>query len=84
VASTSLPRTVSSGKYYYDISDILGSCSAAPVLSIKFGSAPNIATQLADAPNAETCPYGVEQIYGFPNRQYIRKEQSDFGWDWGP
>lgn len=23
-------------------------------------------------------------MYEFPNRWYIRKEQSDFGWDWGP
>lgn len=23
-------------------------------------------------------------IYEFPNRWFIRKEQSDFGWDWGP
>lgn len=23
-------------------------------------------------------------MYEFPNREYIRKEQSDFGWDWGP
>lgn len=24
------------------------------------------------------------QLYQFPNRWFIRKEQSDFGWDWGP
>ena len=23
-------------------------------------------------------------VYEIPNRQFIRKEQSDFGWDWGP
>jgi beta-mannosidase len=23
-------------------------------------------------------------VYEFPNREFIRKEQSDFGWDWGP
>jgi beta-mannosidase len=26
----------------------------------------------------------VQQLYVFPNRWFIRKEQSDFGWDWGP
>ncbi len=26
----------------------------------------------------------MEQVYEFPNRQFMRKEQSDFGWDWGP
>ena len=43
-----------------------------------------IADQIASEPNQETWPYGVEIIYEFPNRQFIRKEQSDFGWDWGP
>lgn len=26
----------------------------------------------------------MEGLFEFPNRQFIRKEQSDFGWDWGP
>ena len=43
-----------------------------------------IADQIAAEPNQETWPYGVEIVYEFPNRQFIRKEQSDFGWDWGP
>ena len=55
-----------------------------PTLSINFGSAPNIADQIATEPGQETWPFGVEIIYEFPNRQFIRKEQSDFGWDWGP
>jgi beta-mannosidase len=29
-------------------------------------------------------PYGVQIPFEFPNRQFIRKEQNDFGWDWGP
>ena len=29
-------------------------------------------------------PFGVEQQFEFGNRQFMRKEQSDFGWDWGP
>ena len=43
-----------------------------------------IANQIAAEPGQETWPYGVEIVYEFPNRQFIRKEQSDFGWDWGP
>ncbi len=58
-------------------------CSS-PVLKINFGSAPMIADQIAAQPGQETWPYGVEIVYEFPNRQFIRKEQSDFGWDWGP
>ena len=26
----------------------------------------------------------MEGLFEFPNRQFVRKEQSDFGWDWGP
>lgn len=54
------------------------------MLSISFGSAPMIADEIATQPGQETWPYGVEIVYDFPNRQFIRKEQSDFGWDWGP
>ena len=43
-----------------------------------------IADQIATQPGQETWPLGVEIVYEFPNRQFIRKEQSDFGWDWGP
>ena len=28
-------------------------------------------------------PFGVQQVFEFPNREFMRKEQSDFGWDWG-
>lgn len=31
-----------------------------------------------------TMRQGLTNCYRFPNREYIRKEQSDFGWDWGP
>jgi beta-mannosidase len=27
---------------------------------------------------------GVEGIFEFQHRQFVRKEQNDFGWDWGP
>lgn len=62
---------------------LLTNCTA-PTLRVNFGSAPLIADRIAAEPNQETWPYGVEIIYEFPNRQFIRKEQSDFGWDWGP
>ncbi|KAF2869715.1 putative beta-mannosidase A [Massariosphaeria phaeospora] len=70
-------------QYYFDVSTILNACGS-PTLSINFGSAPIIANATAALPGQETWPAGVEQLYEFPNRQYIRKEQSDFGWDWGP
>ena len=70
-------------QYYFDVSNLLEGCML-PELSINFGSAPNIADQIAAEPGQETWPFGVEIVYEFPNRQFIRKEQSDFGWDWGP
>ncbi|KAL9132447.1 MAG: hypothetical protein Q9175_006381, partial [Cornicularia normoerica] len=70
-------------QYYFDISILLSNCTS-PMLSINFGSAPMIADEIATQPGQETWPYGVEIVYEFPNRQFIRKEQSDFGWDWGP
>ena len=70
-------------QYYFDVSDFLTGCSS-PVLSINFGSAPLIADAIAAEPGQETWPYSVEIAYEFLNRQFIRKEQSDFGWDWGP
>lgn len=70
-------------QYYFDVSAFLSSCTS-PTLSINFGSAPMTADQIAAEPGQETWPYGVEIVYEFPNRQFIRKEQSDFGWDWGP
>ncbi|KAI9820796.1 MAG: hypothetical protein M1827_005167 [Pycnora praestabilis] len=70
-------------QYYFDVTSILSTCpSDSAVLSINFGSAPNIADQIAAQPGQETFPFGIEIVYEFPNRQYIRKEQSDFGWDW--
>jgi beta-mannosidase len=44
----------------------------------------NIANEIANQLGQETWPFGVEQVYEFFNRQFIKKEQSDFGWDWGP
>ena len=62
---------------------LLTNCTA-PTLNVNFGSAPLIADRIAAEPDQETWPFGVEIVYEFPNRQFIRKEQSDFGWDWGP
>jgi beta-mannosidase len=72
-------------QWWFDVSSILKSClDANRVLSINFGSAPIIANQIANEPGQETWPFGVQQLYEFNNRWFIRKEQSDFGWDWGP
>ncbi|EAW06662.1 beta-mannosidase mndA [Aspergillus clavatus NRRL 1] len=72
-------------QYHFDVSQVLKECKQeGPVLSINFGSAPNIANAIANGPSAEEWPAGVQITNEYPNRWYIRKEQSDFGWDWGP
>lgn len=72
-------------QYWFDVTDILSSCSESnTVIAIEFGSAPTIANEIANQPGRETWPFGVQQLYEFNNRWFIRKEQSDFGWDWGP
>lgn len=72
-------------QYWFDVSNMLKSCQAQDrILSINFGSAAKIADEIANEPGQETWPAGVMQLYQFLNRWFVRKEQSDFGWDWGP
>ena len=72
-------------QWWYDVTDIMSSCNESQaVLAINFGSAPTMANEIANEPGQETWPFGVQQLYEFNNRWFIRKEQSDFGWDWGP
>ncbi|CAK3987319.1 glycoside hydrolase family 2 [Lecanosticta acicola] len=73
-------------QYWFDVSRLLASCKEEEdrILSINFGSAAKIADDIANEPGQETWPYGVMQLYQFLNRWFVRKEQSDFGWDWGP
>lgn len=60
-------------QWWFDVSDILDTCGEGDaVLSINFGSAPNIANEIAAEPGAETWPEGVQQVYEFQNRWWIR------------
>ncbi|KAL6809887.1 glycoside hydrolase family 2 protein [Trichoderma camerunense] len=72
-------------QWVFDISEVLASCTAAqPQLTVKFGATPNISAAIAAEPGQETWPNGINEVYEIPNRWFVRKEQSDFGWDWGP
>lgn len=72
-------------QYWFDVSSFLRDCKPEDqVVKINFGSAANIADEIANQPGQETWPDDVMQLYQFPNRWFVRKEQSDFGWDWGP
>ncbi|KAI8587063.1 glycoside hydrolase family 2 protein [Geranomyces variabilis] len=52
-------------------------------LTIQFQSAVRYAGEVA-ARSEQFPPQAIANITEFENRQYIRKIQSDFGWDWGP
>ncbi|KAI5286655.1 hypothetical protein KEM54_006612 [Ascosphaera aggregata] len=72
-------------QFKFDITNALKSCkSSTPPIDIRFESAVTVAKQIAEQPGQEQWPAGVENVFQFPSRQFIRKEQSDFGWDWGP
>lgn len=72
-------------QYFFDVTYALSICnSTSPELQVLFHSAPATANAISSLPDQETWPYGVEIVFEFPHRQFIRKQQSDFGWDWGP
>jgi beta-mannosidase len=68
------------------VTDILQACNNTtdPRLRILFPSAVTTAAGIANLPGQETWPRLVNNVFEFTNRQFVRKEQSDFGWDWGP
>lgn len=69
-------------QYLFNVTSIVAGCGDNLTLSINFGSAPEIAESIANEPGQETWPYGTEIPFEIPNRQFIRKQQNDFGWDW--
>ncbi|KAL2861702.1 glycoside hydrolase superfamily [Aspergillus pseudodeflectus] len=69
-------------QYAFEVSQSLRECNGDPVISIDFASAPNTVNAIAADHSSETWPVNINGL--FPNRWFMRKEQSDFGWDWGP
>ncbi|OCH87882.1 glycoside hydrolase [Obba rivulosa] len=70
-------------QYVYDVSDLL----ASPLhrdnnVTVAFESAWYYGMNASSRPDAEYSPTGDFEYAGV--RQFIRKTQSDFGWDWGP
>ncbi|KAG0299747.1 hypothetical protein BGZ97_003572, partial [Linnemannia gamsii] len=70
--------------YHFDITKAL--IAKSNVLRITFDNAVRISKDKADA-----YPYYVPDMFnmsaaqhGFPNRNFVRKEQCSFSWDWGP
>ncbi|KAM3418488.1 hypothetical protein BST61_g4469 [Cercospora zeina] len=70
-------------QYWFEVSNLLSNCTEEnSILDINFGSAANIADEIANQPGQETWADGIQQLYQFHNRWFVRKEQNDFGWDW--
>ena len=67
-------------QYAFDISAALGACSGNPVIRIDFASAPQTVDAIAADPSSPKWP--THLINQLPNRWFMRKQQSDFGWDW--
>ncbi|KAF7978646.1 hypothetical protein HWV62_45154 [Athelia sp. TMB] len=73
-------------QWTFDVTSILAACrTPRPVLSLAFTAAPTEAAYLANpnVPDA-SCAACFEIAYLYTGREFIRKEQSDFGWDWAP
>ncbi|KAL3471534.1 glycoside hydrolase superfamily [Aspergillus californicus] len=69
-------------QYAFDVSSTLKDCVGRPVINIHFASAPRTVERIAEDPSSEKWPVEFENPYD--HRWFMRKEQSDFGWDWGP
>ncbi|KAK8062429.1 beta-mannosidase [Apiospora hydei] len=46
--------------------------------------APQIAEAISKEPGQPDWPSNVGSPFVIPHREFMRKEQNDFGWDWGP
>ena len=73
-------------QYFFNVTDILTTCNGTsnPELRILFPSVPAAGERIANLPGQETWPRYVQILFEFANRHFVRKQQSDFGWDWGP
>ncbi|KAI0047909.1 glycoside hydrolase family 2 protein [Auriscalpium vulgare] len=71
-------------QYVYDVSELLSPINASANLTVALESAWHYGLNVTSRPDAE--PLAVSQLdFEYPGvRNYIRKTQSDFGWDWGP
>lgn len=68
-------------QYAFDVSDALQACKdEKPRLTVDFGPASNITEAIANEPGQETWPSGINGVYQYPARWFVRKQQNDFGW----
>lgn len=68
-------------QYTFDVSSVLQRCPHNGTIDVEFTPGPLAASKAARSANCKTC-FGIN--YEFPDIEYIRKQQADFGWDFGP
>ncbi|XWW98739.1 hypothetical protein V2A60_006741 [Cordyceps javanica] len=72
-------------QWKFDVTSEMESCTHTPTLSLNFGSAPKIANMKnASEPQPWSKLLVAAWTFEVPNRNFVRKQQSDFGWDWSP
>ncbi|OKL55987.1 hypothetical protein UA08_08773 [Talaromyces atroroseus] len=73
-------------QWYFDVSEIVQLCNtlSALTLSVNFGSATKIAANLAENGDSLVNYFDGGVTEEFCCKEFIRKQQSDFGWDWAP
>ena len=54
--------------------------TVTPRLNVNFGPASNISEAIANEPGQQTWPKGINMVYQYSHREFVRKEQNDFGW----
>ncbi|KAM3557541.1 hypothetical protein ARSEF4850_005017 [Beauveria asiatica] len=72
-------------QWQFDVTSAMSKCNGAPTVALNFGSAPKIANAInASEPQKWSEALIAAWSFEMPNRNFVRKQQSDFGWDWSP
>ncbi|KAK8029919.1 hypothetical protein PG993_011210 [Apiospora rasikravindrae] len=73
-------------QYHFNVTDVLAQCKGPLTLALNFGSAPKITEAISKEPGQPdwASDTNVGSPFVIPHREFMRKEQNDFGWDWGP
>ncbi|CAL5870672.1 uncharacterized protein PFLUO_LOCUS4912 [Penicillium psychrofluorescens] len=71
-------------QWYFDVTDVVKSCKHDPELSLNFGSASKIVKEIARHGDPLVNSVDGGDTEEFCCKEFMRKEQSDFGWDWAP
>lgn len=71
-------------QYVVNVTSAMAKCPHGSMVRIVFTSPRLEAIEQAKQQNCSTCIGINQQLHEFPDIQYIRKQQLDFGWDFAP